>query len=153
MAGPAEEPVVDIAPPRWFAVVARCAAAVVALLGVITAGANVAGANVGAAVLCLVGGLGLAVMAADAGGRSARTHGDALELRQWFRTVTLRRSEVEGFEAQRASFVRWDIVAVPVEGAQVRLWVTRMLPAGRSTRQAWLARLEAWRTWIGPTSS
>ncbi|HEX2575595.1 MAG TPA: hypothetical protein VHK88_04550, partial [Aquihabitans sp.] len=92
----------------------------------------------------------LAAMFADVARRRATTQGDVLVLRQWFRTRSLRRGDIEEFAAVRASFVRWDIVAVPHEGTQVRLWVTRMLPAGRAMRQGWLVQLEAWRTWIGP---
>ncbi|MCU1497097.1 MAG: hypothetical protein JWM47_1050 [Acidimicrobiales bacterium] len=149
---PREEPVIDIRPPAWFVAVARVAAVVYALLAVVAAVAGVVTGSLVSAIISLLGGTALAVMAFDASNRSATSTGDDLVLHQWFRSRTLERPEVLEFESQRASFFRWDIVAVPVDGTQVRLWVTRMLPAGRVRRQAWLAELESWRTWVGPSA-
>lgn len=146
------EPVVAISPPRWFAATCVAAAVVVAVLAAVATAAGVSSGDPVSTLASLVGGVGLTVMAYDASRRSVRTDGDILTIEQWFRTTTLRRAEVEEFAAARASFVRWDVVAVPLEGPQVRLWVTRMLPAGRSKRQAWLTELEAWRTWVGPSA-
>lgn len=145
---PRAEPVVDIAPARWFATFARVAAAAIALLALVAGVGGLAGGDPIAAVVSLVAGLGVAVMAFDAGGRSARSGDGRLVVQQWFRTTVLDRDDVLEFSAARASFLRWDIVAVRQEGPQLRLWVTRMLPAGRRTRQGWLADLEAWRTWV-----
>ena len=92
-------------------------------------------------------------MSADVAGRWVRSAGPVLRVHQWFRTIELPRDEVDEFAAARASVVRWDIVAQRDERPDLRLWVTRMLPAGRRTRQRWLQELEAWRTWRGgPTS-
>lgn len=146
------EPVVDIRPPRWFAATCVAAAVVFAVLGIVATAAGIASGDPVASLASVLGGAGLTVMAYDASRRSARSDGDVLVVEQWFRSLRLRRADVEQFAAARASFVRWDIVAVPVEGTQVRLWVTRMLPAGRARRQAWLADLEAWRTWVGPSA-
>lgn len=145
------EPVVDIRPPRWFAATCVAAAVVFAVLGIVATVAGIVSGDPLASLASVLGGAGLAVMAYDASRRSARSDGDVLVVKQWFRSVTLHRDAVEEFAAARASFVRWDIVAVPVEGTQVRLWVTRMLPAGRARRQGWLSDLEAWRTWVGPS--
>lgn len=117
-----------------------------ALLGVLAAAGGLQAGEPGSAVTSLVGGLGLAALMIDVGNRSAISDGHQLILRQWYRTVVLERQDVLEFAAARASFVRWDIVAVPQEGTQTRLWVTRMLPAGRSRRQRWLEELEGWRT-------
>ena len=57
--------------------------------------------------------------------------------------------EIEEFDSSRASLFRWDIVAVRTEAVHVRLWVTRVLTAGRRTRTGWLDELERWRTWVG----
>lgn len=148
----AAEPIVAIEPPRWFATTSLVAAGVVAIVGIVLVVANLAAGDPLPALASLLGAAGLAVMWVDVSRRSARSDGDELVLAQWYRTRTLHRHEVEQFAAARASFVRWDIVAEPFEGRQVRLWVTRMLPAGRSRRLAWLGELEAWRTWIGPAA-
>ena len=117
-----------------------------ALLGVVAAVGGIQAGDGGSALVSLLGGLGLAALMVDVGNRSAVTDGHQLILRQWYRTVILEREDILEFAAARASFVRWDIVAVPDAGTQTRLWVTRMLPAGRARRQRWLEELEAWRT-------
>lgn len=150
---PRLEPVVDIRPPRWFVTVSVVAAGLFALLGLAAAVAGVVSGDPLSAVVSLAGGTGLAVMAYDASTRSVVSSGDELVVRQWFKVTTLRRPELVEFAAARASFFRWDIVVEPFEGRQVRLWVTRTLSAGRPTRQRWLADLEAWRIWVGPTGS
>lgn len=147
---PAVEPVIDIRPPRWFATASVVGAALAALLGVGAAAAGLSSGDPVSAVLSLVGGGLLAVLALDASRRSVVSSGDDLVLRQWFRVVTLHRSDLVEFAAARASFLRWDIVVEPAEGRQVRLWATRTLAVGRRGRQEWLADLEAWRTWVGP---
>lgn len=138
--------VVDIAPPRWFALLARAMAVVSALLGLGGGGALVAQGAIGpgsATVLC---GAVLAAMTWDVAQRRVVASGDSLVVRQWYRTRTVDRSDIEQFVAVRGSFVRWDIVAERHAAVQLRLWVTRMLPAGRRSRLAWLDDLERWRT-------
>lgn len=144
MAAPPQS--VNIRPPRWFARLSVGMAGTCAVLGVLAAAGGLQAGEPGSAVISLLGGLGLAVLMIDVGNRSAISDGHQLILRQWYRTVILERQDVLEFAAARASFVRWDIVAVPHEGTQTRLWVTRMLPAGRTRRQRWLEELEGWRT-------
>lgn len=151
--GAPTEPVVDIRPPRWFAAVSVVAAMVFGLLGAVASISKLAAGDPVGAAAGLLAGAGLAVLAYDVSTRRATSYGDELVLHQWYRTVTLQREDVREFAAARASFVRWDIVAVLVDGVQTRLWVTRMLPASRSRRQGWLGDLEAWRTWIGGPGS
>lgn len=147
------EPVVAIAPPGWFAWVAKAGALTAAALGIAAALARGGEGRPGAAVGCIVAGALFAAISADVAGRWVRSDGAVLRVHQWFRTVELPRDEVDEFAAARASVVRWDIVAQRDERPDLRLWVTRMLPAGRRTRQRWLQELEAWRTWRGgPTS-
>lgn len=144
---PDETVVIDIAPPRWFATLARVSAVACALAGVGAGIALVAAADPVNALLTLAAGLGLAVLMYDVADRRAWSEGDVLHLHQWYRDRTLDRDEIDEFGPARASFVRWDIVAVRIERrGQVRLWVTRMLPAGRRTRTEWLDDLERWRT-------
>lgn len=146
-------PAVDICPPRWFGLLAVAAAVFFAVLGAVVTAAKVAGGEPLTALLSLLAGVGLAALLYDVSTRRATSHDDVLVLHQWYRTVTLQRDDIFEFAAARASFLRWDIVAIPDEGSQTRLWVTRMLPAGRSRRQRWLQELEAWRTWIGSRSA
>ena len=94
-------------------------------------------------------GVAWAAMTFDVSGRRADAVGDELVLQQWYRELRIPKDEIEEFDASRASLFWWDIVAVRTEGIHVRLWVTRVLTAGRRTRTGWLEELEAWRTWIG----
>ena len=137
---------VRIRPPQWFARLSIVGGGACALLGVVAAVGGFQAGDGGSALVSLLGGLGLGALMVDVANRSATSDGDQLILRQWYRTVSLEREDILEFAAARASFVRWDIVAVPDEGTQTRLWVTRMLPAGRARRQRWLEELEAWRT-------
>ena len=140
---------VDIVAPPWFSVAARVAAVLIALLAM---GAVAGGIRQGQplqAVVSLVLGLVLAVAAYDAGGRRVVSVGDELEGMQWFRTLPFSRDDIVEFGAARASLVRWDIVGERDDAPDLRLWATRMLCAGRRTRQQWLTDLEAWRTWRG----
>ena len=149
--GPAaDRPVgVDIRPARWVAAASVAGAALGGGLGVLGGiGWLVHGDLVNAAAT-FVPGLVFAVLVFDVAGRRAATDGDRLVLQQWYREVVVHRDELDRFEASRASLFRWDIVAVRTEGIHVRLWVTRVLTAGRRTRTGWLEELEAWRTWIG----
>lgn len=143
----AEEPtVVDIAPPGWLAVLARVSAVVAAIAGAAAGAELLRRGAVGSGLATVVCGALFGVMTWDVAQRRARTDGDALVLHQWYRTRTIDRAEIASFEPARASFIRWDIVAIRDEATQVRLWVTRMLPAGRRTRMGWLEDLESWRT-------
>ena len=144
-----EEPRVEIRPPAWFARLAVVGAVLATLLGL---GAAAVSASVGdplAALLSLLAGAGLGVMALDASRRWVRTDGDELVVRQWFRELRVHRDDIEEFTSARGSLIRWDIVVIRAEQPQLRLWATRMLAAGRPTRMGWLEDLEAWRTWIG----
>ena len=136
---------VHIAPPPWFARVAQVAAVLVLLLGLSGGLGAIGQGSVGSGLISIAGGLGLALMSWDVSQRRVETVGAVLHVRQWFRTVELDRDDVEEFIAARASLFRWDVVALRHEGPQLRLWVTRMLVAGRTQRQAWLDQLEAWR--------
>lgn len=137
-----------VAPP-WFPVAARVAAALIALLALAATAGGIGQGQPLQAVLSLVLGLVLAVAAYDAGGRRVVSVGDELEVTQWFRTRRFGRDDIVEFGAARASLVRWDIVAERDDAPDLRLWATRMLSAGRRTRQQWLTDLEAWRTWRG----
>ena len=143
------EPTIAIAPPGWFAWVARAGALAAAALGIAGAVARGGEGRPGAAAACVVCGALSAMMSADVAGRWVRSAGPVLRVHQWFRTVELSRDDIDEFAAARASLVRWDIVAERDERPDLRLWATRMLPAGRRTRQRWLEELEAWRTWRG----
>jgi hypothetical protein len=144
---PAPPVTIDIAPPRWFANLARGSAVLCGVAGVGAGIALVASGSPVDALLTLLAGVGLAVLMYDVADRRAWSEGDVIHLHQWYRDRTLHRDEIDEFAPARASFVRWDIVAVRIERrGQVRLWVTRMLPAGRRTRTGWLDDLERWRT-------
>lgn len=145
--GPADPPgsAVSIRPSRALAVVAVVGAVLVAVLALAAGLGAIAQGRVGSGLVSLVGGLGVAVMSFDVSRRSVEARGDVLEVRQWFRTITLERDDIFEFVASRASLFRWDVVAVRDEGPQVRLWVTRMITAGRARRTGWLDELEAWR--------
>lgn len=136
---------VHIAPPTWFARVAQVAAVLVLLLGVSGGLGAIGQGSAGSGLFSIAGGVGLALMSWDVSQRRVDTVGDVLRVRQWFRTVELDRDDVEEFVAARGSLFRWDVVALREEGPQLRLWVTRMLVAGRTRRQTWLDQLEAWR--------
>lgn len=138
--------IVDIAPPRWLAGLARGSAVVAALAGAVAGADLLRRGATGSGLTTVACGALFAVMTWDVAQRRAVAGGDTLVLHQWYRTRTIGRSEIASFEPARASFFRWDIVAVRNEGAQARLWVTRMLPAGRRTRMSWLDDLESWRT-------
>ena len=142
-------PTVQIVPPPWFSMAARVWAALIAVLAVAATAGSVGLGQPLQAVLSLVLGGVLAVAAYDAGGRRVVSVGDELEITQWFRTRRFGRDDLVEFGAARASLVRWDIVAERDDAPDLRLWVTRMLCAGRRTRQRWLVELEAWRTWQG----
>lgn len=146
---PPVEPTVDIVPAPWFGVLAKVAGMACGLLGAYGLVAWSANGQPARGLFTFAAGTLLGVMAYDAGGRWARSHGDVLELRQWFRTIEVQRADVIEFSAVRASLLRWDIVAQRQDGGNLRLWVTRNLVAGRRTRQRWMEELEAWRTWIG----
>ncbi|MEZ5177682.1 MAG: hypothetical protein R2746_05200 [Acidimicrobiales bacterium] len=143
------EPEVHIAPPRWFAGVAVAAAALGGGLGLLVGVAAVAQGSVGSGLLTVVAGVAWAAMTFDVSGRRVDAVGDELVLRQWYRELRIPRDDIEEFDASRASLFRWDIVALRTEAVQVRLWATRVLTAGRRTREGWLAELERWRTWVG----
>lgn len=142
-------PQVDIRPPAWFARLAVVGAVLAGLLGIAAAGVSASVGDPLAALLSLLAGVGLGAMALDASQRWVRTDGDELVVRQWFRELRVHRDDIEEFTSARGSLVRWDIVAIRTDEPQLRLWVTRMLAAGRETRMGWLVELEAWRTWIG----
>lgn len=142
-------PRVDIVPPPWFSMAARVAAALIVALAVAAIAGSIRQRQPLQAVVSAVFGIVLALAAFDAGGRRVVSAGDELEITQWFRTHRFGRDDIVEFGAARASLVRWDIVAERDGAPDVRLWVTRMLCAGRRTRQRWLTELEAWRTWIG----
>ena len=144
--GSVDAPEVEIAPPVWFVRVARVAAVLVALLGVSGGVGAIGQGQVSSGLFSIAGGLALAVMSWDVSQRRVTARGDVLRVRQWFRTVEVDRDEVEEFVASRGSLFRWDVVAVRREAPQLRLWVTRMLIAGRPRRMGWLEELEAWRT-------
>ena len=146
-------PEVHIAPPRWFARLAVAAAVLWAVVATAASAGALSQGRISSALVSLLGGVGLAVLSFDVSRRSVISHGDVLEVRQWFRVVHLDRHEIDEFAPARGSLVRWDIVAVHDDGHQLRLWVTRMLVAGRPTRLRWIQELEAWRTWIGPPTA
>lgn len=149
MPSPRTAPVVHIAPPRWFATTARLFAALVAVLAVAAVVGSIRLGQPLQALVSLALGALLAVAAYDAGGRRIVSEGDELEVTQWFRTSRFGQDDIVEFGAARASLFRWDIVAERDEAPDLRLWATRMLCAGRRTRQGWLTDLEAWRTWKG----
>ncbi len=128
---------------------ARVAAALIVLLASAAIAGDIRQGQPFQAALSLLFGVVLAVAAYDAGGRRVVSLGDELEVTQWFRTHRFGRDDIVEFGAARASLVRWDIVAERDDAPDLRLWVTRMVCAGRRTRQRWLTELEAWRTWIG----
>lgn len=142
-------PEVHIAPPRWFARLAVAAAGLGGGLGLLIGMVGISQGAVGSGVLSMLAGVAWAAMTFDVSGRRADAVGDELVLQQWYREVRIPRDEIEEFDASRASLVRWDIIAVREEAVHVRLWVTRVLTAGRRTRTGWLEDLEAWRTWVG----
>ena len=142
-------PEVHLAPPRWFARLAVAAAGLGGGLGLLLGMMGISQGAVTSGVLTMAAGVAWAAMTFDVSIRRADAAGDELVLQQWYREVRIPRSEIEEFDASRASLVRWDIVAVRAEAVHVRLWVTRMLTAGRRTRTGWLGELEAWRTWVG----
>ena len=142
-------PEVHLAPPRWFARLAVAAAGLGGGLGLLVGVAAISQGAVGSGLLTMAAGVAWAAMTFDVSGRRADAVGDELVLQQWYRELRIPKDEIEEFDASRASLFRWDIVAVRTEGIHVRLWVTRVLTAGRRTRTGWLEELEAWRTWIG----
>ncbi len=143
MTGPA--PAVQIAPPPWFARLAVGGGLLIAVLAVAATLADLLVGDPFSALISLVGGAALAACVYDVSNRRVTSHGDVLEVRQWFRTVTLHRADLEEFAASRGALLRTDIVAVPEEGSRTRLWVTRVMTANRNQREEWLGQLEAWR--------
>lgn len=144
------EPEVHLAPPRWFARLAVAAAGLGGGLGLLLGVVSLSQGAVVSGVLTMLAGVVWAAMTFDVSIRRADAVGDELVLQQWYRELRIPRDDIEEFDASRASLFRWDIVAVRTEGVHLRLWVTRVLTAGRRTRMAWLEDLEAWRTWVGP---
>lgn len=142
-------PEVHIAPPRWFAGTTVAVAGLGGGLGLLLGSVGISRGEVGSGVLTVVAGVVWAAMTFDVSTRRADAVGEELVLHQWYREVRVTRSEIEEFDASRASLMRWDIVAVRTEAVHVRLWVTRVLTAGRRTRTGWLEDLERWRTWVG----
>jgi hypothetical protein len=142
-------PEVHIAPPRWFARLAVVAAALGGGLGLVAGMVEIGQGSVRSGLLSLLAGVAWAALTFDVAIRRADAVGDELVLHQWYREVRIPRDEIDEFDASRASLLRWDIIAVRAEAVHVRLWVTRVLTAGRRTRTGWLEDLEAWRTWVG----
>lgn len=145
-----EPPGVDIHPPRWLAVTLTGFAALGGGMGLLAAVGSVAQGDVGNAVASFVAGALFAYVVFDSAGRSARTDGDRLVLRQWYREIVLDRHDLNAFVPSRGSLWRWDIVAErrePVRGRhQVRLWASRSVVAGHRQRSRWLRELERWLT-------
>lgn len=142
-------PEVHLAPPRWFAGLAVVAAGLGGGLGLLLGVALVVQGSVTSGILTAAAGVTWAAMTFDVSIRRADAVGEELVVRQWYREVRVPRHAIEEFDASRASLLRWDIVAVRTEGVHLRLWVTRVLTAGRRTRTRWLEELEQWRTWAG----
>ncbi|MEO6987756.1 MAG: hypothetical protein ABI239_03825 [Aquihabitans sp.] len=139
----------NIVPPPWFSVAARVLAGLLVVLAVAATAGSIRLGQPLQAVLSVVLGMGLAVATYDVGGRRVVSVGEDLEVTQWFRTHRFGRDDIVEFGAARASLLRWDIVAEREGSSDIRLWASRMLCAGRRTRQRWLTELEAWRTWVG----
>lgn len=142
-------PEVHLAPPRWFARLAVAVAGLGGGLGLLLGVVGISQGAVSSGVLTIVAGVAWAAMIFDVSIRRADAVGDELVLHQWYREVRISRDDIVEFDASRASLFRWDIIAVRSEAVHVRLWVTRVLTAGRRTRTGWLEELEAWRTWVG----